>query len=134
MSYHTEANKTLVTRLVEQVLNNGELDLIDQVYAPELAADARTWISSFRTSFPDVHMTVIDLIAEADTVIGRFTCSATHQGTWLGHPPTGRRFTDIDEVNLYRIHNGKITDTWTLEDNLQRLIQLGLLTTPPGHH
>ena len=39
----------------------------------------------------------------------------------------GRRFTAIDEVNLYRIRDGKIADTWTLEDNLERLTQLGLL-------
>jgi predicted ester cyclase len=74
-------------------------------------------------------MDTVELIAEGDTVIGRFTCSATHTGTWLGHPPTGRRFTNINEVNLYRFHHGKIADTWTLEDNLERLNQLGLL--PP---
>jgi predicted ester cyclase len=69
----------------------------------------------------------VELIAEGDTVIGRFTCTATHTGTWLGHQPTGRRFTNVDEVNLYRIHNGLIADTWSLEDNLDRLTQLGLL-------
>jgi predicted ester cyclase len=71
-------------------------------------------------------MRIIDLIAEGDTVVGRFTCTATHLGTWLGHPPTGRRFTDIDEVGIYRIRNGLIVDTWSLEDTQTRMRQLGL--------
>jgi hypothetical protein len=127
MSDTTEANKAIVQRLVDEVLNGGNLDLVDQLYTPELAPTAHQWIAPFRASFPDVHMDTAELIAEADTVIGRFTCTATHTGTWQGHPPTGRRFINIAEVNLYRIHNGQITDTWTLEDNLERLTQLGLL-------
>jgi predicted ester cyclase len=127
MSEHTDANKAIVQRLIDDVLNGGNLDLIDQLHTPELAPHAHAWIAPFRASFPDLHMDTVELIAEGDTVIGRFTCTATHTGTWQGHPATGRRFTNIDEVNLYRIHNGLITETWTLEDNLERLTQLGLL-------
>jgi hypothetical protein len=130
MSEQTDANKAIVRRLVDEVLNGGDLDLIDELYSPTLAPAARAWIAPFRASFPDVQMDTVELIAEGDTVIGRFTCSATHTGKWLGHEPSGRRFTNIDEVNLYRFHNGRITDTWTLEDNLERLTQLGLPHTP----
>ncbi len=122
----TERNKAVIKRLVDQVLNSGRLDLIDQLYAPEAADQARAWIASFRASFPDMQMETIELIAENDRVVGRFTCSATHLGSWRGHPPTGRRFDNVDEINIYRLHNGRITDTWTLEDNLARLTQLGL--------
>jgi predicted ester cyclase len=119
-------NKAVVRRLVKEVLNGGRLEVIDELYAPELAAGAREWITPFRASFPDVHMEVIDLIAEGDQVVGRFTCSATHLGEWLGHPPTGRRFEQIDEVYVYRFRNGRIVATWGLEDTLRRLEQLGL--------
>ena len=71
-------------------------------------------------------MEVIELIAEGDTVVGRFTCSATHLGDWLGHAPTGRRFEAVDEVGIYRVRDGRIVETWGLEDNLGRLEQLGL--------
>jgi predicted ester cyclase len=47
-------------------------------------------------------MEIIELIAEGDTVAGHFTCSATHTGTRLGHPPTGR-FERVDEVGIYRL-------------------------------
>jgi predicted ester cyclase len=71
-------------------------------------------------------MRTVTLLAEGDQVVGRFACSATHLGTWLGHPPTGRRFEDIDEVYFFRLENGRIVEIWGLEDTAERLRQLGL--------
>jgi ketosteroid isomerase-like protein len=122
----TEANKEVVRRLVAEVLNGGHLAVIDELYAPELAPAAKRWIAPFRASFPDVHMEIAELIAEGDRVVGRFTCSATHLGEWLGHPPTGRRFERVDEVSIFRFRDGRIVHVWSLEDTLARLRQLGL--------
>ena len=121
-----EANKTVVRRLVAEVLNGGHLEVIDELYAPELVAAARRWIAPFRASFPDVYMEIVELIAEGDQVVGRFTCSATHLGEWLGQAPTGRRFERVDEVAIFRLRDGKIAHAWSLEDTLGRLQQLGL--------
>jgi predicted ester cyclase len=122
----SEANKATVRRLIAEVLNGGRMDVIDELYAPELAPGARRWIAPFRASFPDVHMEVVDLIAEGDQVVGRFRCSATHLGEWLGHAPTGRRFERVDEVSIFRFRDGRIVHAWSLEDSLSRLRQLGL--------
>jgi predicted ester cyclase len=122
----SERNKAVVRRLVDEVLNGGRLDVIDELYAATLAPEAKRWIAPFRVSFPDMHMDVIDLIAEDDKVVGRFICSGTHLGEWLGHAPTGRRFEAVDEVSIYRLNDGKIIHSWGLEDNLGRLEQLGL--------
>jgi predicted ester cyclase len=122
----SERNKATVRRLIAEVLNGGRLDVIDELYAPELAAGARRWIAPFRASFPDVHMEVVELIAEGDKVVGRFRCSATHLGEWLGHAPTGRRFERVDEVSIFRFRDGRIVHAWSLEDSLSRLRQLGL--------
>jgi predicted ester cyclase len=121
-----EDNKMVVRRLVAEVLNGGHLEVIDQLYTPELAPAARRWIAPFRASFPDVHMEIVELIAEGDKVVGRFTCSATHLGEWLGQAPTGRRFERVDEVSIFRFRDGKIAHAWSLEDTLSRLQQLGL--------
>jgi hypothetical protein len=59
----TEANKTVVRRLVAEVLNGGHLEVIDELYTPELAGEAKRWIAPFRVSFPDVHMEIVELIA-----------------------------------------------------------------------
>lgn len=120
------ANKVVVERLVREVINGRRLDLIDELYAPASAAAAREWIAPFLESFPDVRMEIVDLIAEGDKVVGRYACTATHQGSWLGHPPTGHRFENIDEVSIYTLYEGRITDTWSLEDTHERLRQLNL--------
>jgi predicted ester cyclase len=101
----TEANKTVVRRLLDEVFNGGHLEVIDELYAPELAGAARRWIAPFRASFPDVHMELVELIGEGDKVVGRFTCSATHLGEWLGQAPTGRRFERVKEVWILRFRD-----------------------------
>jgi predicted ester cyclase len=126
MSQAEQANKAVIRRLVAEVLNGGRLEAVDELYTPELAPAARRWITPFRTSFPDVHMEIVELIAEDDKVVGRFTCSATHLGPWLGHAPTSRRFERVDEVAIFRLRDGRIADAWSLEDTLARLRQLGL--------
>jgi predicted ester cyclase len=121
-----ERNKETARRAVEEIINGGRIDLVDDLYAPEIAAEIKDWIRPFRASFPDVHMEVIELVAEGDTVVGRFTCSGTHEGEWRGHPPTGRRFERVDEVYFFRFRDGKIADSWGVEDTADRLRQLGL--------
>ena len=122
----SEHNKATVQRLVEEVLNGGRLEVIDELYTPELARAATRWITPFRASFPDLHMEIVELIAEGDKVVGRFTCSATHLGEWLGQAPTGRRFERVDEVSIFWFRDGRIVHAWSLEDTLGRLQQLGL--------
>ena len=118
--------KETVTRLVNDVINGGRLDVIDELYTPELAPIAKAWITPFRASFPDVHMDIVELIAENNTIVGHFRCSGTHLGQWRGHAPTGRRFHRVDEIYIFRVHDNQITHAWGLEDTHRRLTQLGL--------
>ncbi len=107
------------------MVGGGDFDVADELFSPDLAASARQWVAPFRASFSDVRMEVVALVAEDDQVAGRFRCSGTHTGTWLGHPPTGRRF-DVDEVYFFRVDGGRIVEMWGLEDTAERLRQLGL--------
>jgi predicted ester cyclase len=118
--------KAVVRRLIDEVLNGGALETIDVLYAPEPARGARRWIAPFRESFPDVQMEIVELIAEGEKVVGRFRCSGTHLGPWRGHAPTGRRFERIDEVYIFRVQGGRITEAWGIEDTRRRERQLGL--------
>ena len=120
--------KAVVRRFVE-VMNAGDLDLLAEVCEPGLARRLRDWIAPFLRSFPDMRMEVVELIAEGERVVGRFRCSATHRGRWRGHEPTGRRFEGIDEVGFYTVRDGRIVESWAIEDTLDRLRQLGL---PPA--
>jgi predicted ester cyclase len=122
----TEPTKAVVRRLVGEVMNEGRLDLIDDLYTPELAIQARGWIPPFRESFPDVRMEVVQLIAEGDIVAARFVCSGAHLGVWRGHQPTGRRFR-VDEVYFFEFSGDRIARAWGIEDTFKRLRQLRLL-------
>lgn len=118
--------KQVVLRLIDDVMNRGDLSAVDELYAPQLAPVARKWVEPFLASFSDVHMRVVELVAEGETVVGRFACSGTHTGTWLCHLATGRRFNNVAEVYFFRVADGRIVRAWGLEDTEERLRQLGL--------
>jgi predicted ester cyclase len=122
----SDRNKAIVRRSVEEVLNGGRMDVVDELYSADMAPGVKDWIAPFRAAFPDVHMEVVELIAERDKVVARFRCSGTHQGEWRGSPATGRRFEEIDEVYIYTLADGRIVDAWGIEDTLTRMRQLGL--------
>ena len=121
----SRAGKDAVRRWVAEMVGEGDLDVADELFSSDLAASARQWVAPFRASFSDVRMQVVALVAEGDQVAGRFRCSGTHTGTWLDHPPTGRRF-DVDEVYFFRVDGDRIVEMWGLEDTAERLRQLGL--------
>ena len=118
--------KQVVRRLIDDVMNGANLDAVDDLYSPRLAATARRWIQPFLASFTDVRMKIVELVSEGETVVGRFSCSGTHVGSWLGHPATGRRFEAVPEVYFFRVVEGRIVRAWGLEDTHERLRQLGL--------
>lgn len=118
--------KALVRRLIDEVMNGGRLQVLAELYGADMAAAARRWIGPFREAFPDVHMEIVTLVAEGDTVAARFRCSGTHLGEWQGRAPTGRRFRNVDEAYFFTIRGGRIASAWGLEDNDRRRRQLRL--------
>jgi len=118
--------KQTVRRFVDEAVNGGHDEVIDELFTPEMTAAVREWFGAFRRSFPDLNMEVIDLVAEDDTVVARFECSASHLGDWRGHPPTGRRFERVDEVYFFEFSGDRIAALWGIEDTLDRFQQLGI--------
>jgi predicted ester cyclase len=125
----TEANKQLVGRLVEDVVNERNPEPLDEIAQGAFARLGRRWISPFRSAFPDFRMEIVELVAEGDTVVAHFKCSGTHRGDWLGVAATGARFEDVDEIYLFHIENGKLSSAVGVEDNLSRMRQLGIPVT-----
>jgi predicted ester cyclase len=120
----TETHKDMVRRLVSEV-NQGRLEIVDELLAPPASQIAKRAYADFRAAFPDWREEIVELVAEGDTVVGRFKCSGTHEGEFLGLAPTGRRF-EVDEVYFLKFRDGKIVEFWGLEDNFSRLHQLGI--------
>lgn len=127
----SEDNKALVYRMVEAI-NADNMDAMDKLFSPELAGPMKRSFIKFRSAFPDWRMEIVELVAEGNTVVGRFRCSGTNQGEFKGVPPTGKRM-EVDEVYFLRVGDRKFVDFWGLEDDLARMRQLGLITSPgPG--
>jgi predicted ester cyclase len=118
--------KLIIRRFIDEAVNGGREEVIDDLFTSDMAPLVREWFGAFRRSFPDVQMRTVALVAEGDTVVGRFACSGTHRGDWRGHAPTGRRFEDVDEVYFFTFQGERISAAWGLEDTLDRLRQLGL--------
>jgi steroid delta-isomerase-like uncharacterized protein len=87
---------------------------------------AKQFVSSFFEAFPDISITIDDVIAEGDQAVSRYTIRGTHQGeTEEFGPPTGRQF-ELQGITIHRFENAKIVEEWERYDNLSVLQQLGL--------
>jgi steroid delta-isomerase-like uncharacterized protein len=76
--------------------------------------------------FPDLQVTIEDLIAEGDKVVSRNTVTGTHHGDYMGHPPTGKRVT-YNEIFVFRFAGRRIAETWGVVDVLSQMRQLGVI-------
>lgn len=88
-------------------------------------------IATFRAVFPDLSGTNEDVLVAGDKVTVRSTVRGTQQGPFLGIPPTGNQV-EFMTIDIHRIENGKIVETWHLEDLLGVVFQLGATITPPA--
>jgi len=131
----SEENKALARRSWEAVDNPA---LVDEIYASDLVwhepdggeihgtEEAKQFVSLYKSAFPDMTITVEDVVAEGDKVVTRVTLRGTHQGeTEQFGPPTGRQVEGTG-MTIHRIEGGKIVEDWDSYDNLSLLQQLGL--------
>jgi len=137
----TEANKAFVRRFFEELFNKRHLALAGELMAPEAISHAAPpgtvdgpdgimqVVTMLSSAFPDQHTTIEDVIAEGDKVVVSATFSGTHQGTFLGIPPTGKHFSQR-QIHILRITDGKVAEHWAVMDDLAMLRQLGLAPTP----
>lgn len=86
----------------------------------------RAFVAAIATGFPDIKITIDDLLAEGDKVIHRVTARGTHQGAFQGIPATGKSV-EIWIMVISRIANNKIAEEWELVDTLRMLQQLGVV-------
>ena len=109
----SEENKAMVRRMVEGINAGVEEATVDELFAPRAARRVKRLFAEFRTAFPDWQEEIVQLVAEGDAVAGRFRCSGTHLGEFLGEAPTGTRM-DVEEVFFLRVEEGSswISGAW----------------------
>jgi predicted ester cyclase len=134
-----EANKTLVRRLYEEGFNRGNLDVVDELVAPDVVThdpiilDAPTGpdsirggIEMIRNAFPDFRVEVLDLVAEGDRVASFLSMSGTNTGAYRRGDATNRKGT-MRAFLLWRVADGRLVESWGMADRFQFLQQLGIL-------
>jgi predicted ester cyclase len=77
-------------------------------------------------AFPDLHLTVEDLIGEGDKVVARIVVTGTHLGEYMGLEPTGKSIA-YDEIFIFRFANGRVVETWGVVDVFSQMKQLGVI-------
>ena len=133
-----EDNKALARRFYNEVINGGNLDLIDELVSedfveheqfpglPTTGPEApKAALGMFKAAFPDLQMTADDIIAEGDKVVVRITMSGTHRGEFMGMPPTNKGF-KVQAIDIIEVHDGKATAHWGQTDQAAIMEQLGL--------
>jgi steroid delta-isomerase-like uncharacterized protein len=142
MSSTEEENKAHYRRTLEEVFNQGNFALVDDLVAPDFLnhevppgmnnrgpESTRQVATMLRTAFPDLHFTIVELVAEGDTVAGRVTMSGTHLGPFQGIPPTGRSFQQA-HMHFVRFRDGKAIEHRAVRDDLGMMRQLGVIAAP----
>jgi steroid delta-isomerase-like uncharacterized protein len=132
--------KELMRMFVNEVWNQGKLDVVDQLVATgclthdpaapggELIGPdgVKQLVSMYRNAFPDTRFEINDLIVEGDKVAARLSASGTHKGTLMGIAPTGKRVSITGQA-ITRFRDGKQVESWSSYDQLGMLQQLGVV-------
>lgn len=137
-----EQNKSIVHRWVEGGWNQGNLALVDELYTTDYfihdpatpdfqggQAAFKQFVNNLRTGFPDLHVTVEDMIAEGDKVVWRWRITGTHRGEINGIPATGKPIS-ITGIVFSRFAGGKWAEDYVNWDTLGMLQQIGVVPMP----
>jgi len=131
-----EANKAVQRRALEEIYNQGNLDVVEELFNTDFVyhiagipdvqgkEGVKQVATMYHTAFPDLYFTIEEQIAEADKVALRWTATGTHNGEFMGLPPTGNHMT-VTGISFARFADGKFAEEWTVYDMLGMMEQLG---------
>ncbi len=141
----TEDNKTTVRRLIEEGWNQGKLAVFDELAAPNwihqdplrphvrTREDFKRHVAETRSAFPDLHLTMEDVIAEEDKVVVRWMRRGTRTGDFVTptiHLPATGKQVAVTGITIFRMASGKVVETWNQPGSLGLYQQLGLIPVP----
>jgi steroid delta-isomerase-like uncharacterized protein len=140
-----EQSKQMVLRLINEVMNRGQIQVVDELLAEDFVnhggeigggPPGMTPKQMFRRvtqdhyeTMGDLHVEIIEAIAEGEDVVVRSILNARHSGTMFGMPPTGNQLR-FQVLHMYRVRDGKITDHWECRDEPEMFRQLESVPPP----
>ena len=138
-----DANKAAYQRVVDEVVNQGHFDAVDEIFDPSYIdhgappglppglEGVKAVFGMFRTGFPDVHFTIESMVAQGDIVATLVHGEGTQTGSFMGIPPSGKHAV-WRSVGFFRVEDGLIREHWGIPDLLGLLIQIGVIPPPPA--
>ena len=139
-----QENKLVSWRLQEEVFGQGKLALVDELLAPDYVShapgdrelsrgpeDIKEIVRAYHAAFPDLTFTVEKQVAEGDLVVTRWIARGTHQGEFMGVPPSGRRI-EVSGMSMDRISGSRIVEHWNNWEALEMMEQIGAI--PESEH
>jgi steroid delta-isomerase-like uncharacterized protein len=123
---------------IYEAINSGNLALLEKFVAPDYVEHSdgfqgvepfQQQVAAFRTAFPDLHVSVDDLLSDGDRFASRTTVTGTHTGDLMGMPPTGKRIS-VEAVDIGRVENGQAKERWGGLNMYSMLTQLGVIPAP----
>lgn len=134
----TEHNLSVFRQVIDEAFNKGNYTVLAELFNPDFIEHQfglhstieglQGDIQFLRTAFPDLKLTIEDMLAQDDKVWVRMTARGTNLGGIMG-PPNGKTF-EITVFDQCRFKDGKIVEHWGSPDRFAQLAQLGLLPQP----
>ena len=140
-SSNSEANKAVYARMVEEVVNQGKFEVVDEIFHPDYVDHAappgsppglegvKAIFGMFRTGFPDVKFTIDQMVGEGEYVATLVHGEGTQTGQFIQFPPSGKHAV-WRSVGFFRVEDGLIREHWGIPDLLGLLIQIGVIPPP----
>lgn len=133
-------NLAVNKRFFNEVVNQGKLDLIDELFSPDFVEHeafpglqpnregVKQFFRMFRQAFPDVKFKLEFTFAKDDKVVSYITISGTHKGEFMGMAASGKQI-NIKAIDIVRFKDGKAVDHWGVTDAMAMMEQLGAIPT-----
>ena len=123
---------------MDEVFNKGNMKVMDELLSSNVVEHNpfpgqgpgfegfKKGLTELRQAFPDLHMTVDDMLADGDKVIIRSTMTGTHKGAFMNMPATGKQI-KVEAIDIVRIKDGKAVEHWGVTDTMTMMQQLGVV-------
>ena len=132
--------QALLQRIFDEIINEGRLDVVDELFAPDFVdhgpmgdiqgrEEFKSLVAQWRSAVPDVHCVVENVVTDGELAGWLVRTTGTHTGDGLGFPATGKPFETVS-ANLGRLRDGRAVEHWSEQGMLPMLAQIGALPLP----
>src|ERR1700704_3930993 len=116
----------IISKTIDELVEPGALTRTPVPIVVMGARAIKEVFARLHRAYPDLHITVEDLLAEGDKVVSRNSVTGTHRGEYMGISPTGKSVT-YSEIFIFRFESGRITESWGVVDVLSQMRQMGAI-------